>query len=258
MNNVSSNINNIKCLKYISSIIFLSVIIIINSCKSPLDIDAIRDKDTVFDPNNLPALIKVIPDSLDFGLVLPNDTTTCEFELENITKNEINISKILIKKNIYFKLYESILPFKLEKFSKSQKISIKFIADSSGYFFDTVIFNDYKKPYLYLKAKVPHVYARDLIFEDTKVGGISGKVLRIYNDGNDTAVVTGVEILENKNIFFNEQLNQPIEILPKSFSNIVINFNPAQSILYKSKIKLSVNSKGIVDDLIELKGSGKD
>ena len=255
---IQNKINNFKCLRFISSIIVFLLFLNLFSCKSPLDIDAIRDKDTVFDPNNSPAVIKVIPDNIDFGMVLPNDSMELFFEIENLTKNEVNITKIVFKQNINFNINKITLPIKLEKLSKSDKQTIQFRADSAGYYFDTLIFNDYKKPYLFLKAKVPHVYARDLNFEDTKVGGISGKVLRIYNDGSDKATISAIEILENKNIFFNESINLPLEILPKSFSNIVINFNPAQSILYKSKIKLSVNSKGIVDDIIELNGNGKD
>ncbi len=236
------------------------LLIFSSSCKSPLDVDAIRDKDTIYDPNNKPAEIRFIPELLDFDIVFPDDESEMEFSIENISKDDVLVNQISTKSiNSSYKLASEFTPFTLGTSSsnKFKSISMKFSNSKTGIFFDTISVNDFKKPTLILKATVPDVYGRDLVFDNTTKGGISGKVLRIFNETDDSVTISQFSIIENQTVFFEEpKIQLPLTIAGKSSVNIVINFNPAEAKNYKSEIRIKVLTNGIVDEIIKLSGTG--
>ncbi len=237
-----------------------SFLIVTNSCKSPLEVDALRDKDTIFDPNNKPALIKFEPNILDFDMVFPNDESDLEFIIENISKSDVLINQFTHKNsNSTFNLAEEFQPFTLKTSApdKSKKLKMIFSSSQSGTFIDTVFVNNFQKTILILKAKVPDIYGRDLLFDNTTKGGISGKVLRIFNESQDSVTIAEFSITENQNIFFEEpKIQLPLIIPPKSSINIVVNFNPSEAKTYDSEIRIKVKTDGIVDEIIKLSGTG--
>lgn len=239
--------------------IFCLLYAFLQSCNSPLDVDVIRQRDTLNDPNNLPAVIEINPQIIDLSYIYLSDSVTHSIKIKNITENKLTIKSIMINDN-QISLQPEFQSFDLD--TKNQSNSIKelllsFLAKRLGKFNDTIKFNDYKKPYLIIKSIVPTVYGRDVEFDNTLVNNFNGKVLRIYNDGNEKVNITGFEIIDENGVFFNQpKISIPFDIPAKSYESIILSFNPNKVMNFQGIVKLKCNATGFIDDTIKLAGKG--
>lgn len=213
-------------MKNIIYILLISVWII--SCNSPLDVPANREIHIKEDPYSNP-LINITPTFINFDFVHPDSTKTIDVIVSNNQNKKILINDYyLFYGNTYFNLPNKSIPFILESKgdSNSSKIlTIEFKGKSPGVYNDTLLFSSIPYPSGLIEAKVPYIFADDLVFENVKSGKEYTKSLKIYNLSENSAIINSISFNENSDLF-KINTNLPFELPRNSTMEISITFSP--------------------------------
>jgi hypothetical protein len=166
--------------------------------------------------------------------------------MKNITAQQVTIVDAYFPKlrslTSFVGLY---FPFTLEKESTTgytKDFKLRFQTSESGYYHDTLMYPNHKNPKVLFTARVAHVYASDLAFDDTQINQFNLKLLQIRNNSTVVATITEFELIDEGGNFINEPVvSLPLTINPQSNSeDIKITFNPSKSGLHNAKIKFKV------------------
>ncbi len=246
--------------------IILISVILLSSCKDPSSLDATREKIKIYDPNDLPAVFKVIPDTIDLGIIHPGKLYSGNFSIENISNNIVKIESIsaTINKNQYLFGDNTIINLnKKGEQGASRIVNYSFISDKPGNFDDIINWDSYKNPKTPLITKVASVWAEDIQFNNTKVGEFDLKILKINNNSDVEVSITDFLISDPDGVIINEpQVSIPLIIKPNSVtSDIFLTFRPKDTKEYNSKITIKAiypdNSKHYTDEIINIVGRGR-
>lgn len=216
------------------------------SCQDPASVDATRDKKVKYDPNDVPPNFLITPSVINTDVLRPNQVYEIDLTMSNITDQQVTIL------DAYFPKLRSItsligiyFPFTLEMeltTGDTKDFKLRFQTSESGYYHDTLMYPNHKNPKVIFTARVAHVYANDLAFDDTQVNQFNLKLLQVRNNSTVVATITEFKLIDENGNYINEpEVNLPLNINPQSNSeDIKITFNPTTSGLHKSKIKFKV------------------
>jgi len=245
------------------SIIILTLIFL-NSCGDPLSVDAVREKKLINDPNDVPAELEFIPDSIIIQEILIGEEISISLNLKNLT------SKSLVLSNYVFKNYSddfivlNNFPITInpkETNGSNLELQLKYKPSRYGYLLDTFYFHNFKKPILKINSLVPALYSKDLNFGDISIGDYELKTFKFINLSNTKAIINSFELIDKNNVFLNEpKVNLPIIVKPNSESEEVrIIFNPTYYSQFNAQIKINAtfeNKNYPFRNIIHLKGNG--
>lgn len=246
--------------------LLLILLVILGSCQDPASVDATRDKKVKFDPNDVPPNFLITPDIINIGVIRPNQIFEIDLTATNITDNPVTLLGATFPR-LYGKATLSGLDFPLllaKQFSTgyTKEFKLTFASSVSGFYRDTLVYPNHKNPKVSLTAMVAHVYADDLVFDDTQINQFSLKFLQIRNNSSVDASITEFELIDTDGAFINEpKISLPMTIQAESFSeDIKLTFNPMRTGLYKATIKFKVvfasDSDFYYYDTVEISGMG--
>ncbi|MCO5252635.1 MAG: hypothetical protein M9949_14600 [Candidatus Kapabacteria bacterium] len=246
--------------------ILLLFVSVLGGCQDPASVDATRYKEVKYDPNDVPANFLITPANIITNVIRPNQVYEIDLTMTNITDQQVIVLDANFPKlktlTSFIGLY---FPVTLEKeftTGYTKDFKLRFQSNESGHYHDTLVYPTHKNPKVILTAKVAHVYADDLAFEDTQVNQFSLKIFQIRNNSAVVATITEFELIDAEGNFINEpEVSLPLPINPQSNSeDIRIAFNPTKSGLHNAKIKFKVEFESgdnwYYYDQIEISGNG--
>ncbi len=224
--------------------LILLVFLLAVSCQDPASVDATRKKIVKFDPNDVPPIFSITPNQIDIAMIRPNTTFQIDAVIQNITDNNISILGASFPKLIGVASLDGLqFPLALEKqgsVGSNKDFKFVFSTGNPGFYTDTLKYPEYKNPKVVLNAKVAHVFANDLIFDETHVNGFNLKFFRIKNLSNSKVSITEFELVDATGCYINEpRVVIPLTIFANSESDdIKITFNPTSIGLKSAFIKI--------------------
>lgn len=224
--------------------LILTIIVFFVSCQDPASVDATRDKIVKYDPNDVPPIFSITPNVIELGIIRPNTVIETEAVIQNITNNNIVILGATFPKMLGIASIQGLhFPLTLDKqglTGASKDFKFIFSASNPGLYLDTLKYPEYKNPKVILSAKVAHVFANDLSFDETNVNGFNLKFFRIKNLSNSKVNITEFELVDATGSYINEpRVVIPLVIPANSESDdIKITFNPTTIGIKSAFIKI--------------------
>lgn len=257
-------------MKYYYRVLFLLILsLIVIRCSDPLGVEAEREKIVKWDPDSLPPVFEIVPNIIDLGIILPDDSLNYQFYIKNITSHNDTIKSLTLKNNpdhAVFTLPQAPVILKPSSTEGDKvDISMNFHALSIGYFKDTILFEGYNNPKTIVKAELPAVFARDLDFQEKKLFIYSIGIFKIFNRSNVRVTITEFKINDSESIFTNvPTFETPYIINPNSASeDIKITFCPNRETTFVKDIRFkavfdnpAANTQFPIDTVVVLKGRG--
>jgi hypothetical protein len=222
-----------------------------------MDIDAQRGDKTPVGGNTNDIII--IPDTLNFGILHPDESKSIEFILVNQRNKDLDILQLEVINFDYIFDINDFQPITLQR-NGSGEDSISYsisVSNNSEYgiYIDSMYVNDFRNPDLKLLLTTPAVYAKDIDFGTVEIGeDVGSTFLTIYNLSDSEVQIQ--DIIISNNVFdLKPNLNDFI-IAPNSSIERIITFNPLDNILYESAINFKIDRDLPFDGEIKLTGQG--
>lgn len=233
-----------RILIYYALIIFIAFF---TGCSSPMDIDAQRGDKIIV--GNQSYDISFNPDTLDFGLLHPNETSFLSFEVinqktVNYTINELSIfNHQNLFKVINYQLFT--LGPKNTQNDRAEFMIKAFAQESYGVFIDSLYVNDLKNPDLKLLMTVPAVFASDVDFGNVSINeGVGSKFITFRNISNENIIIHNIKI-SNEN-FELKPSTDDFTIEANTKTEMIITFNPTEQKSYNGILTFEIKNN---DDL---------
>lgn len=233
--------------------LFIIIIILLISCESPFDVPAHKgDKKVIKDPFSDNPILKIIPDSLNFDFVFPSQKKSFDFGVINISNDKYQIQSCDFYEDLFVCNNESKFLEPHELNNDTLFFSVEFTQDESGIYSDSLIIDNMFIPVLYANAVVPFVYAEDVLFGDVNENEITGKIIKIQNNSNDSVTLTSVYLEKNHLFRFSQTPDLPVTIAPKSSYDILIRFSHDNKGDYSDKLFFEIEEYLIIKNHSEL------
>ncbi len=202
--------------------------------------------------------ISIVPDIIDFGLLLKGDSITKEFTIINESEEtEVTISKLeLLYGSKGFAISPAGLPVTLSAQEESTPIEITFTALETGVFKDSIGIGDTCLFYNTSEASAivgqPIIYVSDADLGDKTVNKPSSKPIYITNEGDYDLLITGYSGPYDNAFTIRDlpafSIDNPLVISPGEDVEFYVDFRPNEEKRYSDTIKFENNA--IVRDSI--------
>lgn len=247
------------------AITLILLVSFIDSCKSPVDVDASREKRMIsIEPNDDFTGVNTDLNEVDFGLVFRDSSSrqTVSIKLLNNTDKKLLIGNCTLSKNSSFSFDSSIFPLVLQPVGSEKStalLKLYYSPRRTGTFSDILKINNVKDLNIKLRATTPSVYVQRVDFPNTYVSRKSTSLIRIYNFGDKGAHVKQIKSFDNPDsVFIIESNLFPQTINPKSYMDINVVFVPVEQKEYIGQIEFDLFSgdNGPIFNYCILKGIG--
>lgn len=181
-------------MKKISNYIIIATLLLL-SCQNPLDISTERKKELI---GNKEFNYYFMLDSFDLGFIHPKTTVEEQLYILNTTDKVLIISDISFIKKQYFTYNLPNLPLSLNPKNTSgsgDSIYISFKSNESGDFYDSLIVENNKNPYVQFYIKVADLYSKDINFYQLSYDKdeYATKKIIFYNNSNRFLKITHLD-----------------------------------------------------------------
>ncbi len=236
--------------------IFYILLILLFACESPFDVPAREgEKKVIKDPYLNNPVLKIIPDSLDFGYVLPSEKNLMNFRVINISGENYLIKLCKFYNELFICKNEELTLAPHKTSQDTATFTVVFMQNESGLYIDSMIIDNMYRPVLYASAKVPFVYAEDMDFGKVSVNEISGKIIKIRNNSTDSVTLTSI-YLENNQLFrFSQKPELPLKIAPKSSSDILLRFSSDKKGEFSDKLIFEIEENLLIKNNANLEAA---
>lgn len=228
-------------MKFLSNIFFAVIFycLAFTSCKSPVDVDAVRREIVQIPPTNdhLESL-KINISQINFGtIIIPQYSEITLFLINLSATDTITIHSVTFLSSISsFSLdIADSLPIKIAPLDTNHKIRVIFTAQgkNEGVFLDTLTFNNSKLHVIPTQAKAitaETVLVSDVNFGSVKVGNSRYMLATIVNNGNTDVVLESYSIPSGlKPVISFPDILRPITIFANSTAVLTIKFTPTEA-----------------------------
>lgn len=251
----------------INKIIFFSIILLLNallSCDSPTDVQAnrvlIENKPSGKD------VFEILPKSFSLNHLLFDKEYEAIFLIKNLTNSELKFSNLRFKyqpQNFRFRSNEKLVLAPKGMEGSEKFVSVLIRPKLLGILKDTLFFDSYSDPIVSYSGMVPTIFTSDVDFGNALPGETKYKTINIYNFGESTAILNGVNIIGDSSVFkisnFNPTTN-PIYIFPGGVARqLIISFSPEKDISYEVRyeFQFETSNSGYIDNISTATGLGQ-
>lgn len=239
---------------------------IINSCNSPLDVQANRTKISEIDNGDGKSIISVNTENLAFFIEEPSDDyeqiNNKIITITNISLKPYTINSISFKNNTkylsksHYPLPITLEPSYLSYISSKMDITVICKPKEPGKYEDEIYINNLKSPTISIKATVQAISIPSLEFKTVPVYKTKNLILSFKNHSNETAVINQIDLSDTKGVFKYAIQNLPKYIQTKETFSMNVSFTPQERIDYTGRITFHIQVNGTIDNECELSGMG--
>lgn len=250
---------------YRISIFFLILTLVFSACSSPTDVPANRRITKEGGTEEVSPLAITIPgdnftnELIFYDVSLDVGYQSKDFILYNTSDKPVTIDTIAFANpNSKFSIWTTEFPIELapkdeEGFSK--RLYLNFNADRIGEFRDTLRFDKFSEPLLFLRAIVPTVEVTSINYGTVRIGATLSKAITLRNHGENTILVQSAHVIDQEGVF-NFLSTLPVEIPPGSSVIRIVEFAPKEAKTYSARIEFDIEAEGFVNTVAELTGKG--
>jgi hypothetical protein len=233
-------------MKFIHTLIALSVVVAWSACSSPTDVPANRrqDQDTTLLTHHSDSLL-LSPQLIDFGQTLLPTRVKRSIELKNLAPGDTFVITSLELRNggQGFSVDTTALPIVLIGTGDvTTTIEVTFAPRQAGTFWDTLCINGSTKHCARLvgTAVLPATECQGIYFSDIVVGSVIDTVITITNHGTDPMTITSITISgpEAAN-FMIVSLVSPVQIPPNETLSFTLRFVPDSKRTFQALLHFS-------------------